>query len=741
MCRIFHQRFCLLPSDADEDRLALFDSKEELDFFQLRMGLDCLCQNTLFYPRYHNHTQSYHKAQSPYAEEFYYEECQIHCGNGAAAGPRDRILEAITWYFCENREDAFLNSMEDYHIQNRKFPFRKIPYDPTCPRQYYIQYVCPFQDKLMKFAFPVYVEDHAVAVLFTGQFTCGGEAQPNNTVPWKHHFSSPEEMDSFVRDCMLPIVMDFQKKAQTNLYQRRTRLLKDMMERCISEMEEEMTNYLLNMPERLLQGESEDDLLADFWEIVKKRLDTYSEEVGIKDLILFISADYAQSQSTDDMPGIRLMPSVQRLPTVIFKIPQILSAPGEQQRDGQRLLEHVRFDTSIQNGQEDTDLSQRRDSLLPLFYFPNERPNVPRDVVVHLETMQPFALSVRYRENSAVAKYPFANRKRVLRQLNQYFEKVAQELAYFSIRISDYTSKSVLRIYRHEITHQVAILQRNNWFLNPEKLRRTDDAKLRMVEEDQRQCINELDFMTQNIDVMTGRMRSRIEFIGNQEINVRTQLFNRIRSLYGRKAREKGFEIAPPRYDNQSDILRSRLELLDIIFFNLMNNAIKYGYSGTRILIEYADLPMTVWWERHKISFTDFGVAVGGEWEQEKIFKMHFRANTDKQIEGSGIGLYVAKSISELLNARLKPNQKELSQYNIPMLAVYHLRLQKGGSISGIDDEAAEAEYARLEGEKLISRVCNSSYLKEYMKLSEREIRGELLRPTYEVTFSLKVGD
>ena len=201
------------------------------------------------------------------------------------------------------------------------------------------------------------------------------------------------------------------------------------------------------------------------------------------------------------------------------------------------------------------------------------------------------------------------------------------------------------------------------------------------------------------------------------------------------KAREKQIQIDLG-YDNKSVTLFSKLELLDLIFYNLMSNAIKYSYPGTRIQVKIQDEPGFIWFEKYRISFTNYGS--DGDNLSNNIFKMYYRANTNQQISGSGIGLYVSNTIADLMNARLGWESRKLSDYNIPILARYHQLLQKGVHISGINEEAAKKEYAALEAENLIRGVCNRDYLESSEELSHREIQVEILRPTYEVTFILR---
>ena len=189
MSRIFHRRISLLPME--DTYIPLFGSKEELDSFQFRMGLDCLCQNTLFYPVYQDGQVTYQWTQVPHAQEFYYDDCRRHCcqEEEGVECVRIRILEKLTKYFCENKPDEYLSGMEEY---SKSFKWNKIPYDDKCPKEHYIRYRCPYNNALIKFAFPIYVSGKAIAVIHTGHFTVGNSngMGVETTTMWKHHFST-----------------------------------------------------------------------------------------------------------------------------------------------------------------------------------------------------------------------------------------------------------------------------------------------------------------------------------------------------------------------------------------------------------------------------------------------------------------------------------------------------------------------------------------------------------------------
>ena len=308
-------------------------------------------------------------------------------------------------------------------------------------------------------------------------------------------------------------------------------------------------------------------------------------------------------------------------------------------------------------------------------------------------------------------------------------------MAYLSIRLSEHINKTVLRIYRHEIAHQVTVLSNNNWFLDIQRLRTIDENKLRRVAEDQRQCIYELDFMTQNIDLVTGTINKRIPNLNKEQyIDVSNEIINKAISIYQRAKRDKSLWFSVQNHSAEG-VLKSNLELLDMIFFNLMSNAIKYAYPGTKIIIGLDDTDSYA--KPHKLSITDFGTAVAADYPSQ-VFQIYFRGNATKQVEGSGIGLYAAKEISDILDATLSWRCTKISDYNIPMLMRYLNLPLEFQNPQAIDLQKVKAERQRLIDNSQLSRVFNEEYL-NCSKWSRREILGELMRPTYEVTFMLEL--
>ena len=86
-------------------------------------------------------------------------------------------------------------------------------------------------------------------------------------------------------------------------------------------------------------------------------------------------------------------------------------------------------------------------------------------------------------------------------------------------------------------------------------------------------------------------------------------------------------------------------QLLD----NLVSNAIKFTPPGGRVAVQLSARDERVWFE---ISDTGIGIPAG---ERERLFERFFRSQSalERQIEGTGLGLYISKAIVEAHGGRI----------------------------------------------------------------------------------------
>lgn len=93
-------------------------------------------------------------------------------------------------------------------------------------------------------------------------------------------------------------------------------------------------------------------------------------------------------------------------------------------------------------------------------------------------------------------------------------------------------------------------------------------------------------------------------------------------------------------------------ELMEQIWINLLNNALKFTPEGGRVTVGCEKTP-----EALKISITDNGIGMDLE-TQEKIFDKYYQNDTTNITKGNGIGLSIVRRITELCNGHIEVKSK-----------------------------------------------------------------------------------
>lgn len=119
-------------------------------------------------------------------------------------------------------------------------------------------------------------------------------------------------------------------------------------------------------------------------------------------------------------------------------------------------------------------------------------------------------------------------------------------------------------------------------------------------------------------------------------------------------------------YENNLTALKIDPKLFRIVLQNLISNAIKYTPSHGRITIFLARKNNKI-----EISVKDSGLGIPAK-QQEKVFTKLFRGeNIKNETEGSGLGLYMIKTLLEKANGKIwfksKPNQGTEFVADIPI--------------------------------------------------------------------------
>lgn len=126
-----------------------------------------------------------------------------------------------------------------------------------------------------------------------------------------------------------------------------------------------------------------------------------------------------------------------------------------------------------------------------------------------------------------------------------------------------------------------------------------------------------------------------------QKCNINIQI-NKYAKVLEPLANKKNIEIIV--HSDNNDIYVSIPESkMSRILTNIMENAIKYNRDSGKVYVDLSEVNGKVF---VKIKDTGIGIA---EKDIDKIFERHYRAESGKEmnVEGSGLGLSIAKDITE----------------------------------------------------------------------------------------------
>jgi len=212
-----------------------------------------------------------------------------------------------------------------------------------------------------------------------------------------------------------------------------------------------------------------------------------------------------------------------------------------------------------------------------------------------------------------------------------------------------------------------------------------------------------------------------------------------VKTLFDEKAGER-FE----RIDVDMDEVYNRVRILTDdglfthIFFNLLDNAVKYGYMGSNICIRvFSENESEVRLNSDKVRSVRISVSSYGEQityeEMEGITELFKRANKSEGVEGMGVGLFIVKKMCVALGYGLDIGSEWVSDQNIPAHYWYMVQnpVKRGeGDVKRfLEDTISDTE---------VSLVVNTRMRPdEQWKIGFHEMSSIIVNPTYKNTFTV----
>ena len=201
----------------------------------------------------------------------------------------------------------------------------------------------------------------------------------------------------------------------------------------------------------------------------------------------------------------------------------------------------------------------------------------------------------------------------------------------------------------HELKSPIAALR---LYLGTLQMRDLDESK-------RNEFYHTMDLELKRLDDMINQLLqvARLDAIGQDAERDDVDLRQRLEEL-GRSAAirhnysfENVFQI-----EGEPVCLLAPTLMLDMIFGNLLDNAIKYGGHPPRVEIDWHRLTE----RRVEILIRDNGQGVPHEY-RTKIFKLFFRGEEEleRTTKGTGIGLYVAQTLVQKLKGKISVDARD----------------------------------------------------------------------------------
>ena len=585
----------------------------------------------------------------------------------------------------------------------------------------YLEFTCPIS-KLIKYAFPVKHNNRPICVVFIGQYDIQIESTKMHfRCESRKIFESRESLRGYISEVIIPEIIRFQNTTAGNLDEQE----KAELYKLLSEAENDLSRSMMEVLTYKHNSKQEDfstAVLRMFWENVKNAYCTLFKELGAEDAVVFIDDDFSNStRSSRFLYGRH-----------IYSIGNVYRSDIEPNafdlNKASEICKNIQLESISSN---DTVIREElQGCFLNLFIEPISQYDY---AFCNTEMHLPYAILLRYR-NRNISEI-------VVDLLRKIAINIRVELSSVLTTLSEYTTKTVLRIYRHEIVHQVLALRSHINNLDPEDKIYVSQDKLDRIFYDCSDCLDALAFMTENIELFTNQsnytVRSVMDSCEYETIDVFRDVINKHIAMHRELRDSKNLWFESTGRTVGSTQFECQQKLLNLVLFNIISNAVKYAYNHTNVWFCYSYAE-----EKHntrRLVVRDFGSEVP---LSSEIYRLYYRGSSVENAEtGSGIGLFISKRIAETMGIKLYHTCHKISDYNVPLMEEY-LRICEGydGQYKSYAPsiELVTNELRRLQNTRKYNQVVNTNS-RQASKLCADEIVSKLIKPTYEVCFVLEM--
>jgi hypothetical protein len=197
--------------------------------------------------------------------------------------------------------------------------------------------------------------------------------------------------------------------------------------------------------------------------------------------------------------------------------------------------------------------------------------------------------------------------------------------------------------------------------------------------------------------------------------------------------RERNTRIIIENYNFRSGherIIYHRKRLIDMVIYNLIDNALKYCHWGTNIhitigsegAIESLAFPVTI---------ENYGTFIEPE---PQAYELYYKGKIQSILEGDGLGLYVAKTVSDMIELGIHYDCKKIADYNVGLMDEY---IQRGKDKDFVKKFRCERESKSGYYKHIINTDRHETV--SDIDLTSKRLEKDINQATYHVAFTLCV--
>lgn len=621
----------------------------------------------------------------------------------------------------------------------------------------YFKYYCPCLP-LTELVFPVMCEGIVIALVMVGQiienkkvlndaineFACNGCIIAGVEIP------SIKEYDTeIIISTMKKAVADIEKLYQIQVDRERRRLMDDVLDE-LAKMQRQFSLY--GDKETLRDNSTlvglDEVINSKVYDFFCKNLNVIQRKFGLKKIVPYLNA-IKESGVNDGGKFCNEWLSIEPIKRTSFY----------ENVDGENGIGDLFGDATNVNGSSEKIIYNGlipRGSDWSVFIFENA---IYKDDKGEVGEMPPIVIGIQYEGGKE-------GKERYLRIKDSELDWVSYVLPKFAIfarnvilAIAAHKHSDTIMDNRKTFKHETGQLYRALSGFNRDIKRKGDSLKRDISRINVLDFIRQNEFYTENVMGLFTRIKMISQIYGDNPIatpetfDVGTAFLSKWVYAFNYLCRmeEKWNDV---NYTDDDDARKMYTDpaFLEHAVYNVVNNAIKYAYTNTRIYVDFIKNK-----DIHEFIVTNYSFYL--DKNDFSIFERGVRGNnvlrganergTDR-IEGMGMGLHIAKKLVESLQGQISFDCNLVSDYNIPYIRAFLDRYADRLTFKAVWDEKV-TDNERLSHSKILkvyndlndagtyNEIVNLDNYRIPLQTPIDNLIEEIQRSTYEIKFIITI--